>query len=118
MKLYPELLSKVQITVFDVAEKILSSFQTDLSEYATKKFQRSGIQIRTSTRITEVTPTHIILQDKTKVPYGCVVWATGLTATPLVKELKGVMKQDASGRIMTDDYLKVLDSDGTPYQDM
>lgn len=46
-KIYPELMDKVQMTVYDVADKILGSFDSSLSEYATQKFSREGINIKT-----------------------------------------------------------------------
>lgn len=48
-RLYPSLMDKVQMTVYDVAPQILGSFDRKLSEYATKRFRRKGIQIKTGT---------------------------------------------------------------------
>ncbi|RUS21042.1 hypothetical protein BC937DRAFT_93771 [Endogone sp. FLAS-F59071] len=48
-RLYPSLMGKVQMTVYDVAPQILGSFDHKLREYATKRFRRKGIQVRTGT---------------------------------------------------------------------
>lgn len=47
-RLYPQLMSQTRMTLYDVAPNILGSFDSQLSEYALKKFNRKGIQIKTS----------------------------------------------------------------------
>ncbi|KAJ3178855.1 hypothetical protein HDU85_005049 [Gaertneriomyces sp. JEL0708] len=111
-KLYPQLIDKVQITVYDVAEKILGSFDDALSDYAAKKFRREGIKIRTRTFIKEVQENKLILQDGSELPFGCLVWATGITATPLVRAMD--VTKTKNERLLTDEYLRVLDKDGNP----
>ncbi|KAJ3289559.1 hypothetical protein HK104_007375 [Borealophlyctis nickersoniae] len=116
-ELYPRLMDKVQISVYDVAEKILGGFDSHLAEYATKKFTREGIKIRTKTFIKEVQKNKLILKDDTEIPFGVLVWATGITATPLTKSLT-VSKDPRSKRIITDEFLRVLDAHGNPMKDV
>lgn len=40
-------MDKTRMTLYDVAPTILSSFDSHLSDYAHKKFNRKGIQIKT-----------------------------------------------------------------------
>lgn len=47
-RLYPELVAKTRMSLYDVAPQILGSFDSQLSLYAHKKFDRKGIQIKTS----------------------------------------------------------------------
>ncbi|KAJ3035415.1 hypothetical protein HDV00_004013 [Rhizophlyctis rosea] len=116
-RLYPQLMSKVRISVYDVAEKILGGFDSKLAEYAAHKFNRDGIEIKTKTFIKEVKKNKLILKDDTEIPFGALVWATGITATPLTKALT-VTKDPRSQRIHTDDFLRVLDTEGKPIQDV
>ncbi|KAI9098330.1 FAD/NAD(P)-binding domain-containing protein [Phlyctochytrium arcticum] len=115
-KLYPELMNKVQITVYDVAEKILGGFDDALASYAAKKFARSGIQIRTRTFIKEVKDGKLVLKDDTEIPFGALVWATGLTATPLIRNLP--VTHTKSQKVLTDEYLRVLDTESKPVEDI
>ena len=46
-RLYPALVDKCRIRVFDIAPRILSSFDASLSEYTKAKFTRDGIQVQT-----------------------------------------------------------------------
>ncbi|KAI8589730.1 NDE1, mitochondrial external NADH dehydrogenase [Geranomyces variabilis] len=116
-RLYPTLIDKAQITVFDVAEKILGSFDSELAAYATRKFAREGIKIRTRTFIQEVRKNTLVLKDTgEEIPFGVLVWATGLTATPLIKAVEATHSK--SMRLMTDEYLRVLDKEGKAIEDV
>lgn len=111
-KLYPALMPKVQMTVYDVAKRILGSFDQSLADYAQKRFMRRGIKIRTGTRVAEVDKGKIVLADGSEVPYGMLVWATGLTQIPLIQSLDSALSKDKSKRIVTDDCLRVFDKAG------
>ncbi|KAL1917689.1 uncharacterized protein VTP21DRAFT_3523 [Calcarisporiella thermophila] len=106
--LYPNLMDKVRVTVYDIAPKILSSFDSSLSDYATKKFIRRGIEIRTGAMIQEVNKDNLIIKGQGKEPYGMLVWATGLTENPLIKTLETLAKGNGQ-RLLTDDKLRVID---------
>lgn len=112
-KIYPELLPLVSITVYDVAQRILGSFDQHLAEYAMRRFARSGIKIATGTRISKVNVDAIHLADGERVGTGMVVWATGLTASPLIKKLGEELKMDERRfRLLTNEYLQAYDPDG------
>lgn len=53
-KLYPALAPKVRITVYDVADKVLSMFDDKLSKYATETFRRAGVEVKTSHHVQEL----------------------------------------------------------------
>ena len=76
--LYPDLINLVTMTVYDIAPQILGSFDQSLREFATKKFTRKGINIRTGRRVKEVSERKLIIEGDEEVPYGMLVWATGM----------------------------------------
>ncbi|CAM0137748.1 unnamed protein product [Umbelopsis sp. WA50703] len=88
-RLYPQLMSQTRMTLYDVAPNILGSFDSQLSEYAQKKFNRKGIQIKT-------------------IPYGMLVWSTGLMQNPLIESITDLEKDTKSQRLLTDEKLHVL----------
>lgn len=53
-KIYPELVKYHKITVYDVAEKVLPMFDEKLAKYASQKFARRGIDIKTSHHVEEL----------------------------------------------------------------
>ena len=106
-KLYPELIQYYKISVYDVAEKVLSMFDEQLSRYAVETFRREGIEILTSHHVEELrrgAPKALQEQDMDEDPgcftlkikeggeigVGMCVWSTGLMANPFVENsLKG-----------------------------
>lgn len=117
---YPQMMSFVKITLYDVAPRILGAFNEALAQYATKRFERNGVQIRTQTRVDRVEKDCLVINMGEVVPFGLLVWATGITQTPLIQSLVGKVKPDPKGtrRLMTDSYLRVLDTNDKPIENV
>ncbi|CAI2177352.1 17703_t:CDS:10 [Funneliformis geosporum] len=110
--LYPDLMNSVTMTIYDVAPQILGSFDKSLREFATKKFTRKGIKIRTGRRVQEVNERVIVIEGDGEIPYGMLVWATGLTDNPLTRSMGDqVMKDQSAKRLLTDNLLRVLNKE-------
>ncbi|KAI8367170.1 FAD/NAD(P)-binding domain-containing protein [Choanephora cucurbitarum] len=107
-RLYPNLVEKTRMTLYDVAPTILSAFDSHLSDYASKKFNRKGIQIKTEKMVERVEKDHLIIQQEGKVPYGLLVWSTGLMRNPLVEAFTEAAKDHSEQRILTDGHLRVI----------
>lgn len=105
---FPSLMPHVTISLYDVAPRILSMFDSSLAEYASNHFARQGIEVHTQRTVTRVEEGILHLKEEDPVKFGMLVWSTGLEMTPLIKELKGVKKDDKAGRIVTDGHLRVL----------
>lgn len=114
-RLYPELTKRVSMTVYDVANKILSSFDEELSHYTMKRFLRKGIRMELGKKVREVKPYCLVLDDGKQIPFGMLVWSTGLVANPLVSSVDIAMK-DKAQRLVTDAYMRVLDQQGCPIE--
>lgn len=119
-RLYPQLMDYTRMTVYDVGSSILNSFDSKLSDYATKKFNRRGIQIKTGTHVERVEKDYLDIKEEGKgnllekrerereshrfsltcalVPYGMLVWSTGLMQNPLVESLQHMAKDKKSHR--------------------
>lgn len=57
-----------------------------------------------------------ILTFTRAVPFGLVVWSTGLALNPLIEGLQGVSKSNKA--VFTDPSLHVLDDQGQPMKDV
>jgi len=115
-KLYPHLMGIPKLTVYDVAEKILGSFDSKLGEYATKKFKRDGTEVKTGTKIKEIQKDKLILADNSEIRVGMVVWATGLGPNEFTKKLH--FAKDKSQRLLTDGLLRVFNEKREPFNDI
>jgi len=99
---YPELIQFTKITVYDVADKVLSMFDEKLGKYAMDRFRRDGIEILTSHHVQELrrgAPKTVIdaggvkddadcytldLKEEGEIGVGMCVWSTGLMMNPFV----------------------------------
>ncbi|PWA73161.1 NAD(P)H dehydrogenase B4 [Artemisia annua] len=112
IKLYPDLKKYINITLLEAGDHILSIFDKRITDFAEKKFQRDGIQVKTGSMVTKVTDKEISLKERStgetkNLPYGMVVWSTGIGTRPVIMEF---MKQIGQGnrRVMaTDEWLRV-----------
>lgn len=95
-KIYPALMPYIQITVYDVAPKILPMFEQTLADYAMGMFKRHNITVETDHSIERIRPDPdgtggLCLKVKeygdAEVGVGMVVWSTGLMQNPLVEKL-------------------------------
>lgn len=116
--LYPHLDGKLTITIHDVAPQILSTFDSKLTEYATKSLQGKHIELKTSSHIQSVEADAIVTKEDGRLPYGLLLWATGNKACSLVEKLDVKKPEKGLPRMVTDKYLRILRPDGSPLEDV
>ncbi|KAI0316210.1 FAD/NAD(P)-binding domain-containing protein [Amylostereum chailletii] len=126
MRAFPYLAREARITLYDVAPQILGSFDAGLARYAEHKFRRQGIHIKTSHHVDKVEAGKLFVRQQGEVPFGLLVWSTGLAPNSLVQSIDGLMKDERKKRqvvipghgLLTDAYLNVLRPDGIPNPDV
>lgn len=94
-RLYPHLRDQITITLYDLAPGILQSFDASLRAYAERKFARQGVTVRGNSKIVSVGKDYIEIATDggaERVPYGLLVWNTGLQANPFIAGLPGLDK--------------------------
>ncbi len=106
---YPQLVSEVQITLLEAERQILNTFDEELSRFARRLFRRQHIRVKTNSPVVRVEKTIIHLSDGAKIPYGLVVWSTGVGATKFVKSLR--IQKDGSSRLIVDKHLHAVGYD-------
>ncbi|MCD7468968.1 Internal alternative NAD(P)H-ubiquinone oxidoreductase A1, mitochondrial [Datura stramonium] len=99
---YAHVKDYIRVTLIE-ANEILSSFDDRLRVYATKQLTKSGVRLVRGL-VQDVQPEKIVLSDGTNVPYGLLVWSTGVGPSPFVNSLD-IPK--AKGRIGIDEWLRV-----------
>lgn len=119
-KIYPELIPYHKITVYDVADKVLPMFDEKLAKYASQRFARSGIDIKTSHHVESLrlgAPAErtiskdvndyrlftLKLKEEGDIGVGMCVWSTGLMQNPFVAQSLDDVRQ-------APDNLQLLDS--------
>ncbi|MBA0839424.1 hypothetical protein Goarm_005148 [Gossypium armourianum] len=100
---YSQVKDYIKVTLIE-ANEILSSFDVGLRQYATNHLRKSGVQLMRGV-VKEVHPKKIILSDGTDVPYGLLVWSTGVGPSQFIKSLN--LPKSPGGRIGIDEWLRV-----------
>ncbi|OGU74818.1 MAG: hypothetical protein A3H45_13775 [Ignavibacteria bacterium RIFCSPLOWO2_02_FULL_55_14] len=103
---YPLLWNDVRITLLEAGSSILTTFDATLSAYTERLFRRQRIEVRTRTPVARLGSDHVTLKNGERVPYGLLVWSTGVVPRLLTKTCS--FQKDSLGRIVTDDRLRVV----------
>ncbi|CBI18598.3 hypothetical protein VitviT2T_015017 [Vitis vinifera] len=93
----------IQVTLIE-ANEILSSFEVGLRQYATNHLTKSGVHFKRGV-VKEVHAKKIVLSDGTDVPYGLLVWSTGVGPSEFVKSLN--VSKSPGGRIGVDEWFRI-----------
>lgn len=112
---YPELSSRIRITLVEALPSVLPMFSKRLIDYTESTFKESKIDILTKTMVKEIKEKSVVLQmpDKTikEVPVGMVVWAGGnkprVVTNELIKKVNSVVAESQTNR-------RGIAIDGTP----
>ncbi|MCX7877859.1 MAG: FAD-dependent oxidoreductase [Ignavibacteria bacterium] len=104
-KKYKELADITELILIEASDKILSTFDSKLSEYTLKNFRRQKIKVMLNSYITQVTPQEIILKDGRTIKYGLLVWSAGNAPADFV--LKSSFRKSERGKILVDEFLRV-----------
>lgn len=102
---YPEAAGAVRICLLEATGQILSGFGEKLRDFARRVFARDGIEIRMHAAVTEVTEEALVLSDGARLPYGLIVWSTGIAPTDLVQGLD--WPKNSRGQLLVDGSLRV-----------
>ncbi|KAI5081875.1 hypothetical protein GOP47_0001618 [Adiantum capillus-veneris] len=94
----------IHVTLIE-AKEILSSFDVSLRSYAIKHLTKAGVKLVQGV-VKDVQPGKIMLSDGSEVPYGLLVWSTGVGPSDFVKSLQ--LPKSPDGRIGIDERLKVI----------
>lgn len=100
---YAHVKDYIHVTLIE-ANEILSSFDVRLRQYATNQLTKSGVRLVRGI-VKDVEEKKIILNDGTEVPYGLLVWSTGVGPSAIIRSLD--LPKAPGGRIGIDEWLRV-----------
>ncbi|MBV9339488.1 MAG: NAD(P)/FAD-dependent oxidoreductase [Acidobacteria bacterium] len=88
---------RARIVLLEGGPRILPSYAPDLSRSAVRQLHRLGVEVRESAMVTAVEPGAVWI-DKESIPAAVILWAAGVSASPLGKELGAPI--DRAGRVL------------------
>ncbi len=105
---YPTLPRRTTISLIESGERLLPALHPKLSRYALTCLQRRGVDVRLSTRVTDIDSTGLTLSDGERVAAWTVIWAGGVRVADWVAELGLPLVQ---GRVDVGPDLRVVGCD-------
>ena len=110
MESYPRArLHGMRWVLVEATGRVLPEIDADLAEYALRQLRGRGIDIRLSTTLEEVGPSHARLVGGETLPTRTVVWTAGVAPHPSLRRLG--LPLDDRGRVTVDEQLRVEGSD-------
>ena len=93
-----------RIILLEGGPRLLAAYPEDLSHSAEKQLRRLGVDVRTSTMVTNVEAAAVRIGD-TQLPSAVTLWAAGVAASPLGKKLGA--PTDRAGRVLVSPDLSI-----------
>ena len=100
---------QARVVLIEGQDRLLGTFAPRLGAEAHRRLQRLGVEVRLSTQVEEVTADEVRFADGETIGATTVVWAAGVAANPLGRELG--LPVDRRGRVEVDGHLRVIGHD-------
>ena len=89
----------------EAEDRVMQEIPEGLAEFATRELRGRGMEIRTGTRLDEVTADTAVLSTGEHIPTRTVCWTAGVKPAPVVEKLGVPLNDD--GRIQADARMRV-----------
>jgi len=86
-----------RVVLLEAGPRLLAHLPPHLSAYAAQKLSSMGVEVRTGVPVREIRREQVELADGTVISAANIIWAAGVAASPLTREL-GV-EVDRAGRV-------------------
>ncbi len=96
---------QLEVTVVDMASRVLPNSSERTSAFAERVLQRLGVTICLNAGVEKITREALILKSGQPIPCELKVWASGVIGRPLAATLAG-LTTDKARRIVCDDRLR------------
>jgi NADH dehydrogenase len=91
--------AKTRILLVEAGPDVLSAYPPDLRRSAVEQLEHLGVEVRTNAAVTEVRSGEVLI-GKEMVPAAVVLWAAGVSASPLGRALGAPV--DRAGRVLVE----------------
>jgi NADH dehydrogenase len=89
--------ARTHILLIEGGPRILPAYAEDLSRSAQQQLNHLGVEVRTSTTVTQIEPGAVYARS-TRLPATVILWAAGVAASPIGKKLGAAT--DRAGRVL------------------
>ena len=97
--------AEARVILIEAGPRVLATFPPELSASGQKQLEALGVQVRNNTKVKNISEGRLELDNGETILAGNIIWAAGVSATPLTKRL-GV-ELDRGGRVKVNPDLSV-----------
>ena len=101
---------RINIVLVNAGDHILQGLDSSLVNAATHRFASQQIRVLNNAKVKEVRSDAVVISDGNTIPARTTVWAAGIQPPPMVGNLD--VEKDKRGRILVDQFLRVLGRPG------
>jgi NADH:ubiquinone reductase (H+-translocating) len=88
---------RTRVVLLEGGPRVLPAYPEDLSRSAEEQLRHLGVEVHTSAMVTGIEPSAVIMGE-TRLPAAVILWAAGVAASPLGKNLGAPV--DRAGRVL------------------
>jgi NADH:ubiquinone reductase (H+-translocating) len=108
---YPNVdFDRVNVALVNAGDHILQGLDPSLVNAATHRLASQQIRVVNNAKVKDVRPDAVVISDGNTIPTRTTIWAAGIQPPPMVANLD--VEKDHRGRILVDQYLRVLGKSG------
>ncbi len=96
--------TKTRVLLVEAGPSVLSAFPPDLRQSALRQLNKLGVEVRLNSMVTEIREGEIHIGNEV-VPAAVILWAAGVSASPLGKALGA--PTDRAGRVLVEPDLSI-----------
>lgn len=97
-------INKTRIINIEASDSVLPGFDKKAIDFTTDYVQKHGVELMTSTKIVECSPTSLMLSDGTDLSARTLIWSGGVRGNKLLEQLDIPVEKS---RVKVDSYLRV-----------
>ncbi|HEU5181402.1 MAG TPA: NAD(P)/FAD-dependent oxidoreductase [Candidatus Polarisedimenticolia bacterium] len=110
LRRYPNVaVADIDVTLVEMADRILPALDASLASYAAEKMRRRGIGIRLKSSVARIDPEEATLSGGEKLPCLTVIWCAGIRPHPLIAGMG--LPTTPQGYLQCDGFLRVREHD-------
>ncbi|MDR4491228.1 MAG: NAD(P)/FAD-dependent oxidoreductase [Candidatus Nitrosocosmicus sp.] len=97
----------IQIILVNSRDRPLPEVPEDLSRFTLEKLRQNKITVLLNSRVSNVTHNSVILKDGNIMYTHTIIWTGGVKPGDLIENIKKCDHDSRSGKIITDEYLRI-----------
>ncbi|CAA9987421.1 type II NADH:ubiquinone oxidoreductase, putative [Plasmodium knowlesi strain H] len=106
-KKYKNIFPLISVSIIEGGKNLLPTFTQNISDFTKRTFHTANINVLTNYYVKEVDEDTICVQSsldqnekKKQIPYGLLIWASGLAQTPLITNFLKKIPEQVNNRIL------------------